>query len=149
MAEAIDDDNDPRVETIGGDGELLPGVQVVSKSDHRLDYPDSLNSLVSSDSEATNSLNLHLQTQGLALQLQTRASLSPQLVALTTRLEFALDKLKETEDRLNTAIYKVGYLEAQLEQKNKEVSLLAEQRQTTARRGQTAHAIDRVMPQSD
>jgi methylphosphotriester-DNA--protein-cysteine methyltransferase len=73
------------------------------------------------DFDYANSLNLNLQTDGLAFQLQTRAPLTPQLVALTTRLEVALDRLQETDGRLGNAIYRIGYLEAQLAEREREI----------------------------
>jgi hypothetical protein len=76
------------------------------------------------DFDDANILNLNLQTDGLTFQLQTRAPLAPQLVALTTRLEVVLDRLQETDGRLGQAIYRIGYLEAQLGEREREIERL-------------------------
>jgi hypothetical protein len=75
-------------------------------------------------SDCANSLSLKLESAGLAFQLETRAALTPQLVALATKLEVACADLKEKDGRLANALYRIGYLEAQLAERERELERL-------------------------
>ena len=81
-----------------------------------------------SDDSLCNTLNLSLRTSALSVQLQTKTALSPLIAELTTKLECALTRVTETDDRLTNAIYRIGYLESQLAEKDK---LIAELKQNT------------------
>ena len=78
----------------------------------------------SDDSGLANSLHLNLHTNGLALQLHTRAPMATQLVELTTKLAVAEDRLNEMDIRLGAAIYRIGYLEAQLAEREGQIERL-------------------------
>ena len=80
--------------------------------------------------DSANSLDLNLQTAGLAFQLRTRAPVSSQLVELTTRLEVALERLREMDGRLGSAVHRIGYLEAQLSEREREIERLQRQSQS-------------------
>ncbi len=69
------------------------------------------------DSGDCNSMSFNLQTSGLAVQIQTKTSPNAQLADLQSKFEFALAKLSECEHRLDAAMRRIGYLEAQLEMK--------------------------------
>ncbi len=75
-------------------------------------------------SDCANTLSLKLESAGLAFQLETRAALTPQLVALATKLEVACGDLKEKDARLANALYRIGYLEAQLAERERELERL-------------------------
>jgi hypothetical protein len=67
-----------------------------------------------------NQVSLHLQTGGLAFQLQTQPA-SLQVVELAAKLDLVTCQLKESQGRLESAFFRIGYLEAQLERKQEEL----------------------------
>jgi hypothetical protein len=84
-------------------------------------------SIVSIDNESidqpalvSNQVRLHLQTAGLAVQLQTQPT-SVQVIELAAQLDLVTKQLKESHSRLETAFFRIGFLEAQLERKNEEL----------------------------
>ncbi|MDR3616800.1 MAG: hypothetical protein P4L53_24805 [Candidatus Obscuribacterales bacterium] len=77
-----------------------------------------------SDDSLCNTLNLSLRTSALSVQLQTRTAVSPLMAELTTKLECALNRVNETDDRLTNAIYRIGYLESQLAEKDRLIAEL-------------------------
>jgi hypothetical protein len=86
--------------------------------------------------DSANSLSLKLQTSGLAFHLQTRAPLSSQLVELTARLEVALERLAQMDDKLGHAFHRIGYLEAQLAQREREIARFQSDQEKTVEAGQ-------------
>jgi hypothetical protein len=79
-----------------------------------------------SDDSLCNTVNLSLRTSALSVQLQTKTAVSPLIAELTTKLECALSRVSETDDRMTNAIYRIGYLESQLAEKDR---LIAELKQ--------------------
>jgi hypothetical protein len=59
----------------------------------------------------------------LSLQLQTQP-VSVQLIELAAKLDLTTSQLKESQTRLETAFFRIGFLEAQLEQKEQELRTL-------------------------
>jgi hypothetical protein len=86
----------------------------------------TLTSVVESvtDDSSSNTFNLSLRTSALSVQLQTKTAFSPLIAELTTKLECALIRVNETDDRLTNAIYRIGYLESQLAERDKLIAEL-------------------------
>ncbi len=76
-------------------------------------------------------MSFNLQSSGLAVQIQTTTPVNLQIADLTSKLELVVCKLSETEQRLDTAMRRVGYLEAQLEAKSAELTVLTTKLLTT------------------
>ena len=69
----------------------------------------------------TNSLQLNLQTGGLAVQLRTQTSVTSQLVELSTKVDILSAQVQQANARLELAWHRVGYLEAKLEYKDLQI----------------------------
>lgn len=64
------------------------------------------------------SIAIDIETSGLAVQVQTRLSEDSQLIELATRLDVARTQLCVTQQRLEHALQRIGFLEAQLMQRD-------------------------------
>jgi hypothetical protein len=73
----------------------------------------------------SSTMSFNLQTSGLAVQIQTTTPVNLQVADLTSKLELVVFKLSETEQRLDAAMRQIGFLEAQLEYKSAEVTVLS------------------------
>ena len=74
----------------------------------------------------SNSMSFNLQTTaGLAVQIHTKMPTSNVVIELQSKLEFALFKLNECEQRLDAAMRTIGSLEARLESKTEELHKLS------------------------
>jgi hypothetical protein len=73
----------------------------------------------------SSTMSFNLQTSGLAVQIQTTTPVNLQVVDLTSKLELVVCKLTETEQRLDAAMRRIGFLEAQLESKSIELEILS------------------------
>ena len=71
-----------------------------------------------------NTLNLNLRTAALSVQLQTKTTHAPVITELNTRLECALSRARDAEERLASAFYRIGFLESQLSEKEKLIATL-------------------------
>jgi hypothetical protein len=80
--------------------------------------------VVETQSSCASTMSFNLQTSGLAVQIQTTTPVSLQIADIASKLELAIFKLSETEQRLDAAMRRIGFLEAQLEYKSAEVSAL-------------------------
>jgi hypothetical protein len=70
-------------------------------------------------------MSFNLQSSGLAVQIQTTMPVNLQVADLTSKLELVVCKLSDTEQRLDAAMRRIGFLEAQLDFKSAEVSVLS------------------------
>jgi len=67
--------------------------------------------------QSGNSMQVNLQTSGLAFQVRTQTPVNNQIIALSARVELLSAQLEDSQSRLRQSIQRIGYLEAQLEQK--------------------------------
>jgi hypothetical protein len=102
---------DDAIEVVGDEG-----TNVISVTDGE--------SVSNSDQPLCNTFNLNLRTAAMSVQLQTKTVVSPMIADLTTKLECALSRVNDTDDRLTNAIYRIGYLESQLAEKDKVIAEL-------------------------
>jgi hypothetical protein len=73
------------------------------------------------------SVRLNLEAAGLSFQMHTEVPQNLQAIELNAQLQLALAQLKETQDKLENAWCRIGFLEAQLNPmrlKRQETSLL-------------------------
>jgi hypothetical protein len=71
-----------------------------------------------------NRVQVNLETPGLAFQVQTLIPQNSQVTELTARLEMAITLLRETLDKLEIAHTRVGFLEAQVLQRDQVIEQL-------------------------
>ena len=115
-----DDENDKGKQDDGKQGEehyVVDGVPVQATP--------SGTELTEVHSGNASTMSFNLQTAGIAVQIQTTTPVSLQVVDLTSKLEVVVYKLSETEQRLDAAMRRIGFLEAQLESKSAEVTILS------------------------
>jgi hypothetical protein len=84
-----------------------------------------LTELTEAQAGNASTMSFNLQTSGIAVQIQTTTPVSLHVVDLTSKLEVVVCKLSETEQRLDNAMRRIGYLEAQLESKSAELTVLS------------------------
>lgn len=72
-----------------------------------------------------NSVQLNLEASGIVMQLHSQSPLT-QLVEVSSKLELVLSQYKECSNRLESAFFRIGFLEAQLEEKQREIEALKE-----------------------
>jgi hypothetical protein len=78
-----------------------------------------------SNNGSSSTMSFNLQSSGLAVQIQTTMPVNLQVADLTSKLELVVCKLSDTEQRLDAAMRRIGFLEAQLDFKSAEVSVLS------------------------
>lgn len=71
------------------------------------------------NSQDCNTMSLNLRTAALSVQLQTKTAASGAIAELATKLECATSRVSDLENRLTHAIYRIGFLEAQLAEKDR------------------------------
>lgn len=77
------------------------------------------------NSDSADTVQLNLQAQGLVFQMQTRSNLNPVVVELTAKLAVALERIKVMDAQLTQSIYRVGYLEAILTERERQIKQMA------------------------
>lgn len=104
--------------TQGADDETVNEAEYCSHDDATVceSVPDSVNQ--------GNSVQLHLQTAGLAVQLRTQSSVMSQLIEYSTKVDILSEQLQQANARLEQALRRVGYLEAKLEYKDLQIDVL-------------------------
>ncbi len=75
--------------------------------------------------EYGNSVQVHLQTSGIAVQVNTQSAMS-KMVELSAKYDLVSAQLKEYTGRLEASFYRIGFLESQLEERQKEIGALKE-----------------------
>lgn len=81
-----------------------------------------------------NSVQLNLEASGIVMQLHSQSPLTQlagllakvPLVEVSSKLELVLSQYKECSNRLESAFFRIGFLEAQLEEKQREIEALKE-----------------------
>jgi hypothetical protein len=68
-------------------------------------------------SEDNNSMQVNLQTSGLAFQVRTQMPVNNQVIDLSARVELLTTQLKDSQSSLSQSMHRIGFLEAQLLQK--------------------------------
>jgi hypothetical protein len=79
--------------------------------------------------DPTNSVQVNLQTSGLAFQVHTQMPQSNQIIELMARLDLAMSQLKETQLKLENAMQRIGFLEAQVMHRDQVIDQLCNQRE--------------------
>ncbi|HEY9775836.1 MAG TPA: hypothetical protein V6C81_18890 [Planktothrix sp.] len=77
----------------------------------------------------TNSVQVNLQTSGLAFQVHTQMPVSSQIIDLAARVELLTAQLEQAQSQLQKSMHRIGYLEAQLEQQKQLVDHLCKQQE--------------------
>jgi hypothetical protein len=75
----------------------------------------------------TNSVQVNLQTSGLAFQVHTQMPQNNQIIDLVARLDLVVSQLKETQLKLETAFQRIGFLEAQVMHRDQVIDQLCKQ----------------------
>ncbi len=73
--------------------------------------------------EYGNSVQVNLQTSGIAVQVNTQSAMA-KMVELTAKYDLVSGQLKEYTGRLEASFYRIGFLESQLEERQKEIEQL-------------------------
>ena len=79
---------------------------------------------VEPDQSCLNQVDLHLNTAALDLHLTTRPG-NTQLVELAARAEVLMSLLNQTSDKLLSSMQRIGYLEARLDDAQKQIEAQA------------------------
>jgi hypothetical protein len=75
----------------------------------------------------SNSVQVNLQTSGLAFQVHTQMPQNNQIIDLVARLDLVVSQLKETQLKLEGAMQRIGFLEAQVMQRDQVIDQLCKQ----------------------
>lgn len=66
------------------------------------------------DESVTNAVDVALKTDTLDFQIRTQTSMTVEAVDLAARLDTAMILLRESNSKLENALYRIGFLEGQL-----------------------------------
>lgn len=66
------------------------------------------------DESVTNAVDVALKTDTMDFQIRTQTSMTVEAVDLAARLETAMILLRESNSKLENALYRIGFLEGQL-----------------------------------
>lgn len=87
--------------------------------------------LTSPELEA-NRVQVNLQAPNLAFQVETQMPVSNQIIELSARLSVLSEMLDAAHSKLDNAMQRIGYLEAQVAQRDQIIDLLNRQSQDKA-----------------
>jgi len=76
------------------------------------------------------SVSVELQATGIALQVRTHLPTHSQILDLTARLDFATQQLNLAQQNLQNAFTRIGFLEAQLQQRDELIEYLSRTQST-------------------
>jgi hypothetical protein len=103
--------------SVSGEVEPLISGEVVDTSTEVLD-------IRSSEAAESGSVKVNLQTSGLAFQVHTQVPTNNQIIDLSARVDLLSVQLQECQSRLHEAMHKIGFLEAQLQQRDQIIDQL-------------------------
>ncbi len=66
------------------------------------------------DESVTNAVDVALKTDSMDFQIRTQTSMTVEAVDLAARLDTAMILLRESNSKLENALYRIGFLEGQL-----------------------------------